>query len=278
MGKLVVNADDFGLSEKINDAILYAHKNGILTSTSIMANGKAFQHAVAKYMSSPTIDIGIHLTLVGEEPVLDPLTIPDLVTSKGMFYQHAKNFILKYLLGRIDERQIYKELEAQVVKVLDSGIAVSHIDSHQHLHMLPKILRAVISISKKYGIRFIRFPNEKINSSMLHELSHMPRLMQMLVLSSFCRIGRRLNFARTDRFFGFLYSGRLNRFNLISILYQLPITGVSEIMCHPGFEDSNSSYAHWDYHWQDELNALVDPNIKEFIVKNEIELISFRQL
>ena len=278
MKKLVVNADDFGLSEKVNEGILYAHQNGILTSTSIMANGMAFQHAVDTCKSNPTLDVGIHLTLVEEKPLLNPAAVPDLVTDKGMFHQNAKDFAMKYLMGKISRKQVYQELEAQVVKVLDQEIVISHIDSHQHIHMLPRILSIVISIAKKYGIRIVRFPNEKLHSDMMYDLGFFSRLMQLLVINWFCQMGRRMNFAKTDRFFGFLFSGRLNRVNLDKVLHRLPLTGTSELMCHPGFSDPKSPYAHWDYHWQDELDALVDPKIGEFIINNGIELVSFRQL
>ena len=144
MKKLVVNADDFGLSIKVNEGILCAHQNGILTSTSIMANGMAFQHAVDTWKSNPTLDVGIHLTLVGEKPLLNPDVIPDLVNKKGICHQHAKDFVMKYMMGKISQKQIYQELEAQVVKVLDQGIVISHVDSHQHIHMLPQILSVVI--------------------------------------------------------------------------------------------------------------------------------------
>jgi len=278
MKKLVVNADDFGLSEKVNEGILCAHQNGILTSTSIMANGMAFQHAVDTCKSNPTLDVGIHLTLVEEKPLLNPAAVPDLVTDKGMFHQHAKDFAMKYLMGKISQKQVYQELEAQVVKVLDQGIVISHIDSHQHIHMLPRILSLVISIAKKYGIRIVRFPNEKLHTDMMYDLGFFSRLMQLLVLNWFCQMGRRMNFAKTDCFFGFLFSGRLNKVNLTKVLHWLPSTGISELMCHPGFADTNSKYAHWKYNWQDELNALTDPDIKKFITNNAIELISFRQL
>ena len=106
-------------------------------------------------------------------------------------------------MGKISQKQIRQELEAQVVKVLDQGIPISHIDSHQHLHMLPRILNTVISIAKKHGIRIIRVPNEKLCIDMINEYGFFLRLLPLLTLNWFCRNTNRMNFAKTDHFFGF---------------------------------------------------------------------------
>lgn len=278
MTRLIVHADDLGISDKVNEGILYAYKNGILTSASIMANGMAFRDAVKICKSNPTLDIGIHLTLVEEKPLLNPESIPDLVTEEGKFHQSAEQFIKKYLMRKISREQVFLELEAQIMKVFDQGIVISHIDSHQHLHMLPQILNIVVSIAEKYGIRIIRVPNEKPRWDMVIDSGFPFRLLQLLVLKWFCRKSNHLNFTKIKNFFGFSFSGIMNKANLLKILKRLPLTEISEIMCHPGFSDPKSPYTHWGYHWQDELDALIDPDIKEFIAYNKIELISFRKL
>jgi len=148
MKKIIVHADDFGLSEKVNEGILYAHREGILTSTSIMACGPAFDHAVHLIKEVDSLDIGVHLTAIEERPLLSPLYIPSLVTKEGRFYPHAKHFLKNYLLGRISLEEVRLEFTKQIEKILDSGIDITHIDSHQHIHILPGIFKITVSLAK----------------------------------------------------------------------------------------------------------------------------------
>lgn len=278
MCKLIVHADDFGLSEKVNEGILRAHTRGILTSTSLMATGAAFDHAIGIWQTTPTLDVGIHLTLVEEKPLLEAEIVPSLVDGKGRFYDHAKEFAKRYLTGRIRIQEVQRELEAQIRKVLSSGINVSHLDSHQHLHMLPKILNIVVKLAQKYGIPAIRIPSEKLHFNMLWKSGSITRVMQSLVLKILCKMGDCADLLGTDYFFGFLFSGNLNKENLRKVLQHLPSNGTCEIMCHPGSDDPHSRYSHWGYHWLDELNALLDPEISDFLRYKRIKLISYRQL
>ncbi|MDZ7343958.1 MAG: ChbG/HpnK family deacetylase, partial [candidate division KSB1 bacterium] len=158
--KIIVHADDFGLTEKINDGILWAHRYGILTSTSIMANGQAFAHAVALARAAPRLDVGVHLTLIEERPLLDPHEIPTLVGAEGKFHAHAIQFTRRYIAGRINLMEVAKELEAQVEKILSAGLNPTHLDSHQHVHMLPGVSRVAVALGRKYGIPAMRVPKE----------------------------------------------------------------------------------------------------------------------
>ena len=278
MGELIVHADDFGLSKKINEGILRAHTKGILTSTSIMANAIAFEHAISICKSTPTLDVGIHLTFVEEKPLLDADIIPTLVNKRGRFHHHAIEFIKRYLMGKICLREVQQELEAQIVKVMNRGIKPSHLDSHQHLHMLPKILKIVNELAKKYDIPAIRFPGETTYVTFLKEKGSALRFIQLLVLNWLCRLGRYTDILRTDHFAGFMYSGNLHKQNLQKVLQCIDPTGTCEVMCHPGLDDPVSLYGHWGYHWSDELNALTDPEIYDFLQTKGINLISYRQL
>ena len=278
MRKLIVHADDFALTKNINEGILHAHKAGILTSTSIMAIGSAFEHAVEVYKSAPRLDVGVHLALVEEKPILPCERIPTLVGKDGRFYPHATEFIKKYLMGKICIDEVFAEIEAQIKRVKQFGFRISHIDGHQHLHMLPGILSVTVQLANKYGIPVIRFPFERLRMYMLRNIRFFSRIPQLLALNFFCRISQKKLSLRTDHFVGFFFGGNLNKKNLLDLLVHLPSNGIIELMCHPGFLDLKASYPHWDYHWQDELNALIDPDIKKFITDNAIELISFRQL
>ena len=278
MLKLIVNADDLGLSVGVNEGILEAHLNGILTSTSVMANGVAFEHAIRLCRSVPSLDLGIHLTLVEEEPLLSAAAIPSLVDTAGKFHRHATTFMRKYVTGKIHLQDVWSELEAQIKKVLSRGVAISHLDSHQHLHLLPQILRITIALANKYNIPAIRVPREHLRPYMLRHLSGISRVSQLLVLNALCQRATKMLIRRTDHFVGFFFGGNLHEENLHKLLQSLPTSGTCELMCHPGNEDPTTRYSHWGYHWSEELRALTDPEIGKVLRRPGVDLISYREL
>jgi len=275
---LIVNADDFGISEKVNEGIFLAHTKGILTSTSLIANGIAFNHALNVYKATPTISVGVHLTLVEEKPLSNPRQIKSLIGKNGKFHHSATNFAKKYVLGHICFKEVYQELEAQILKINDSGLPISHLDSHQHVHMLPKIFSISTQLAKKYKIPAIRMPYEKPHSFMVKRLTMLERFLQLLVLNFFCRLNKINDLEFPNHFFGFFYSGNLNYKHLQTTLRKLPSNGLCEIICHPGIYDPDNRYTHWGYHWSDELEALVNPKILDFINNKNIRLVSYRHL
>jgi len=275
---LIVHADDFGLSYAVNEGILRAHREGILTSTSLTACGAAFDEAMELARLTQSLDVGVHLTLVEEKPVLEPSRIPTLVDADGRLHQHAIVFFKKYLFGQIRLSEVRDELDAQMKKICDKGLRISHLDSHQHLHILPDIIRITAELGKAYGVPVIRLPRERLPLSIQIENRSLSRLAQMRVLNFFSLLGKGVIERRADYFFGFLFGGELNKKNLRTILEALPASGVCELMCHPGLHDPNTAYAHWRYRWQDELDALIDNEIMDFIRERDIRLISFRDL
>jgi len=277
MLRLIVHGDDFGISRAVNAGILTAHREGILTSASIMAAGPAFEHAIEIAHSAPTLDIGVHLTLVEEMPVLESRSIPTLIEENGCLHKNARTFTKRYMMHRIRISEIRDELDAQIKKVANCGVKISHLDSHQHLHMLPQILRVVVDLANQYRIPAIRFPYEAIRRYMLSDLSEISRLLELAMLNCFCLLSRNTIKRRTDRFVGFFFSGRLNRVNLLQVLASLPEHGTCELMCHPGLDDPDNHYSHWGYHFSDELNALLDPKICRYLERDEIELVSYRE-
>jgi len=276
MPKLIVNADDFGFSEKTNDGIVESNKRGIVTSTSIMANGEAFEHAVALAKKNPDLDLGIHLTLVGETPILPLNRVASLVNHEGRFLQHARSFAWRYFLGKINFSEVRAELDSQMNTVLSHGLKISHIDSHQHVHMLPKILNIVLELSFKYNIPFIRFPKEYFTFSNEGK-STLGRAIKTKVLNSLCYVSRRKIVSKTDCFTGFYFDGDINEKNLLKILEKLPADNVCELMCHPGLE-RKMAMEDFSYHSGQETDALTSQKVINFISQREIELISFKEL
>ncbi len=273
---LIVHGDDLGLSEAINEGILQAHRHGILTATSIMAGGAAFQHALQLQHSVANLDMGVHLTLVGEaRPILPAGQIPSLVDVQGHFHRHASDFIKTYFRGAIQLDQVREEWGAQITRVLDANITPSHLDSHQHLHALPALRRITGELAQHFGIPAIRFPCERPRPYMLR---HPARLAQLLVLNTLWHLGQEPKFTHVNHFIGFYLGGKLNSERLHALLSDLPVHGSSELMCHPGHPDPNSPQAHWGYQHEAELKALTDPAILDTVKCLNIELINYRDL
>jgi chitin disaccharide deacetylase len=275
---LIVNADDFGLSERVNQGIVDAHRRGLVTSTSLIAAGEAFDNAIALAKATPTLDIGVHLTLVGERPVLWPDIIPTLVTEEGLLHPDALAFVRHYLLRRVSLDQVRRELDAQISRVVSRDIRISHLDGHQHLHMLPQVRIVVGELARKYGIASIRYPKELFRFYMLREFAGFLRIPQMLLLNFFCSIARTSDSLRPDHFCGFYHGGRLSKENLLAVLENLPTTGTCELMCHPGLNDPDSRHGHWGYQWQAEFDALTDTEVHEYVKSRGIRLIAYSAL
>ncbi len=278
MLKLIVNADDFGLSEKVNSGIADAFSDGILRSTSLMAGGRAFDHAVSLAGRLPELGVGIHLTLVEEPAIADAHLVPSLLGENGRLHKSAGIFAARYAAGRIKGSEIRKELEAQILKVKAAGIDISHIDSHQHLHMLPGIFQTVLDLAGKHNIKAVRIPREKPAGHMWVHPEMLPRFIQMLVLNTCCKMAGPPPLVSPDRFVGFFYSGQLTVANLKKTLPHLPDHGTCELICHPGEKDPDSPYRHWGYAWEKELAALLDPEIADWIATRSISLCSYRDL
>jgi predicted glycoside hydrolase/deacetylase ChbG (UPF0249 family) len=173
---------------------------------------------------------------------------------------------------------VKKELDHQIQKVKDHGINISHLDSHQHIHMLPEILKITLNLAKKYSIPAIRYPQEKKGVWMINHGARVSRFIQLIVLNSFCRIAKGMDIMHTDYFIGFLFSGHLNTHNLTQMLRHLPSHGTCELMCHPGMDDPDSKYLHWGYSWPEEMKALIDPSVVSFVKSGNINLINYNQI
>jgi hopanoid biosynthesis associated protein HpnK len=276
--RLIVHADDFGLSRSVNEGILEAHSRGILTSASVMASGEAFDYAIQLVRSTPSLDVGVHLTLTEERPVLGRADIPTLLNDQGLFHANPGVFLQRYLSQRISLDDVRCEFDAQIGRVAEQGVRVSHLDGHQHLHMVPGIRRVVGELAKKYAIPAIRFPRERLQGYMFRDVENWSRLLQQCVLNCVCSIAAIPGAMQPDHFVGFAFGGKLIKENLFRVLQYLPETGTCELMCHPGHRDPQSHHAHWGYRWQEELEALTDPEIRQFIESKGIRLVSYAAL
>jgi hopanoid biosynthesis associated protein HpnK len=290
MKKLIVNADDFGLTEGVNRAVIEGHIHGIITSTSLLANGASFDSAAAMGKSHAKLGVGVHLNLTEGPSIVEPREIPSLVDSQGLFATGALRQAKRILTGRVNLSEVEQELRSQIEKVSASGVRVTHLDGHQHVHLLPPIFDIVIKLAQEFGIRAIRCALERSVEALRLMGRNGPSSPAMFkqfltgralaVLSSSVR--QKLHQAGLkcpDRFYGLTQTGFLDVTTVKRILHHLP-QGTSELMCHPGYVDADlaSTPTRLLGQRQEELRALTTPAIKRLITEQGIQLINYRSL
>jgi predicted glycoside hydrolase/deacetylase ChbG (UPF0249 family) len=265
--QLIVNADDFGFTPDVNEGIVEAHRRGILTATTLMANGTAFDDAVRLARETPSLDIGCHLVLVGGESLVTGQPLPASVPQ---------------LLGALARRQIrpYEELRAQVRKILDAGIRPTHLDTHKHTHLAPPVLDAVARLGEEFDIRWVRRPMDfpmsavpvpPVKRLISNSLSVMRRRFHRVLTRHGCRT--------TDHFAGFQITGAFRTQELVALLGVLP-EGTTELMTHPGRcgDALRNARTRLKESREHELEALTAPEVHQALKQNQIELVNYAEL
>lgn len=237
-----MNADDFGLTPGVNRAIVELHAAGALPSATLMATGRAFADAVRLAREYPTLGVGCHIVLTDGVPVLPPSSIPTLVGSDGRSFRPSlTKFIAALLLGRIRADEITREAEAQIRRLQQAGVPVTHVDTHKHTHILPPVARPLLLAAERTGIRAIRNPFEPAWSLRIGEAGLLRRFQVLaagqLRRSFFAQPALREGRIRTtEGTIGISATGHLNRATLRDLLEALP-EGTWELVCHPGYND-----------------------------------------
>lgn len=281
MKQLIVNADDFGLYEEINNGIIKGHREGFITSTSLMCSAPAFDQAVDLAKNCPKLGIGIHLTLVGGvKPVLPPTVVSSLLDGQGLFPNSYVDFAKRYYTGGVKALELEKELRAQIERGLSTDLKITHIDSHQHTHVLPGVASLVQKLCLEYGIKRIRIPAEAIGFTGGFEAGLGRKIgragLTFCAKLAMAQAHGRLQFP--NHFFGMLAGGNLNVTRVGAILAALP-EGVSEIMTHPGLNgEALGKLFPWYYHWEEELAAYLADSNKQILESRHIKLINFGDL
>ncbi len=281
--RLIVSADDFGMSPGVNAAIAEAHRDGILTDASLMVNGAAADEAVELARAVPRLSVGLHLVLAQGRATVSPRAIPDLVDGAGFFRNQPIRAALGYFFTPGVRVQVRREVEAQVEKFLATGLPLSHVDGHVNIHMHPTIVNILLAVADRYGIRALRLTREPLRLALHLNGRHAPRKvvegLTFSALSAYARprIGAR-GLSRPDRLFGLHQSGHVTEAYLSQVLSRLA-PGVTELYCHPAHLDGEAR--RWrppDYESEAELRALTSPRIAEQIRSLGVELISYRDL
>lgn len=273
---VVVNADDLGLHEDINRGIRQAHEEGIVTSTSLVACGRAFEDGLETLRACPDLDPGVHLTLIEERPLCEPRSIPSLTGEGGRFWYSYREFTKQVLLGTVCRKEIYLELDAQIRRVLDAGIRPSHIDSHQHVHMLPPVWGVVTELAGKYQIPFVRVAAfQELWTRLRSPLECMFR--GGLNTISWVRRRQLGRLHSVDYTAGLHLSGRLKEVDLLNI-FRYFRSGLGEVVVHPGVTtpELQTKYSSWGFDWTGELNALRSSKVRGAFGKSVVSFQTIR--
>ncbi len=290
MRRLIVNADDFGFTAGVNRAIVEAHARGIVTSSTLMANGRAFEEAVRLAATVPRLSIGCHVVLIDGEPVLGAEQLPSITTSSpnGLCFRDGlKSFAARALAGRLNPREIEAEAGAQIRKLQAAGVSVSHFDTHKHTHIFPAVLRPLLRAARECGVHAVRNPFGPSKPLKSSELVKRPglwtryaevRILRTLA-AKFRDAVQREGFATPDGTLGIVVTGALDEKLFRAIAATIP-EGTWEFVCHPGYNDDDLKSAHTRLRQsrETELHVLTMPEARQLLLDQEIALISYREL
>ncbi len=269
--RLIVNADDFGGSHSINQAVIRAHREGILTSASLMVNEPGFDDSVTLARENPSLGVGLHLTLLHGHSALSHKEIPDLVDSQGRFSFNPVTAGFRYFANRRLEAQLLAEIEAQFQKFRQTGLPLDHVNGHLHLHLHPTVFKILAKNVSRWRITHLRLTHDpfwlnarlvpgywfyRASHAMIHRvLSHRAR-----------RVLRRLEIKHTSAVFGLLQNARVDENYILRLLPKLP-PGDSELYSHPSLDQ-----------FKHELDALISPRVKALLERLGIRLIRYQDL
>jgi chitin disaccharide deacetylase len=276
--KLIITADDFGRSHEINHAVIEAHSRGVLTSASLMVTGEAFEEAVEMARRTPTLAVGLHLVLVDGKAALPAAEIRHLVDERGMFPNAAARLGFRYFFSRHARRELAAEIAAQFERFAATGLALAHVDGHQHLHVHPAVFPLLIPLALRYGAKGVRLPRDELRFALRYDRGRvMTKLAWAAAFGALSRRCRRMlegtQLAVADRVDGLMQIGRMEEQYVVKLLAHL--TGSSaEVYFHP------TSGARIDALGPNpgELQTLLSPVLRRAIEERKFELCGYPEL
>ena len=284
---LIVNADDLGWTEGVNRGIAKAHRNGIVTSASLLANGVAFASGVEVARSAPGLGVGVHLNLSDGAPVAARELVTSLVNDAGEFAGGPESLLLRVARGGLSLREVEQEWEAQIEKVREAGIQPTHLDGHKHVHMLPGLFELALRLAKRYNVGAIRVAHEASSlraalstGEELHTAAVLKQGVQARGLKLLARDAReqaeRAGISTADYFCGIAQTGEMTKDGVAQLLRSLP-DGTTELMCHPGYADEalQNTPTRLQGSRQSELKILTDVEIRNLVASQGIRLIDY---
>ncbi|HEX7577441.1 MAG TPA: hopanoid biosynthesis-associated protein HpnK [Verrucomicrobiae bacterium] len=269
--RLIVNADDFGLSHSVNEAVIRAHRDGVLTAASLMVNEPGCGEALKLARENPRLGVGLHLTLLVGRSALPPEKIPGLVNSRGEFSNSPVGVGMNYFFKRSLREQLRAEIHAQFERFYSTGLPLDHVNGHLHMHLHPVIFKILIEDAEKLGIKRMRLTREPFwmdvplaRGNRLYRSTHAAIYLCLSWLAQ-SRLHRK-NILHTRRVFGLLQNARVDEPYILRLLPILP-AGDSELYSHPSLDE-----------FEHELDALVSPRVKDLVRELGIELVRYQDL
>jgi chitin disaccharide deacetylase len=289
MRNLIVNADDLGWTQGVNRGIAEAHRNGIVTSTSLLANGCAFEAGVRTARESPQLGVGVHLNLSDGKPVAPAEQVKSLLDENGDFSGGPETLLLRLTAKKLETKEVETEWNAQIEKVRATGIRPTHLDGHKHVQMLPGLFAVALRLAKKHGIEAVRVAHEASSLRAALTSGGEPTgvtLKQGVQARGLKLLGRdaramteRAGIATADYFCGIAQTGVLTKKGVQQLLASLP-EGTTELMCHPGYADADleKSATRLQKSRETELEILTDNEIRKSVATLGIRLINYGEI
>jgi hopanoid biosynthesis associated protein HpnK len=287
MKQLILNADDFGLTRGVNEGIIRAHREGILTSATLMASADAFDQAVELAKQNPRLGVGCHLVLVGGKAVAPLKEIPSLADRDGRLPESLGIFVTRLSSGSISVKEIERELRAQIQKIRGAGIEPTHLDTHKHTHAHPRVMEALGRVAQEFGIKRVRKPVEYLRDSWVSSRVKGAGISQELVAAAVVRtvaprfhsVSRKYGLRSPDYFLGLAMTGQLGPDALRRMIDTVQ-EGTTEIMLHPGICDAELKKlgSRLLQQRETEMEALIAPGVKSAVEEHGIRLITYAEL
>jgi len=289
MRNLIVNADDLGWTQGVNRGIAEAHRDGIVTSTSLLANGCAFEEGAQRALQSPRLGVGVHLNLSDGKPVAPAGKVKSLLDENGNFSGGPETLLFRLTAKSLDAREVEVEWNAQIEKVRAAGIRPTHLDGHKHVQMLPGLFAVALRLAKKHGIEAVRVSHEASSlraaltgggepAGLMLKQGVQARGLKLLARDA-RKMAERAGIVAADYFCGIAQTGVLTKKGVQQMLVSLP-EGTTELMCHPGYADAEleKSATRLQKSRQTELAILTDKEIRKSIAVLGIRLINYAEI
>jgi hopanoid biosynthesis associated protein HpnK len=290
MKNLIVNADDLGWTSGVNRGIAEAHRHGIVTGASLLANGAAFDDGVATARALPALGVGVHLNLSDGVPIAGAKSVPTLTDQKGQLSAGPEQLLLKLASRKLKLAEVEREWDAQISKIRSAGISPTHLDGHKHVHMLPGLFPIALKLAKKHSIDAIRIALEasplraalsgKDSPSASTEFKQgvQARGLKLLARDAH-KLAGNAGIESADFFCGISQTGVMTHYGVLNLLENLP-EGTTELMCHPGYFDKDLAQS--PTRLQDsrvaELEILTDTAVRKSVASHGIRLINYSQI
>jgi hopanoid biosynthesis associated protein HpnK len=269
--RLIVNADDFGRSSSINQAVVRAHRTGILTTASLMVNEPDCEEAVCLARENPRLGVGLHLTFICGHSALAPDRIPGLVNARGEFTNNPAGAGLRYFFQSCLREQLRAEIHAQFERFHATGLPLDHVNGHLHLHLHPVVFSILMQDARELGIQRVRLTFDPFWLNLRVASGHLAyRALHVLIfhpLSAHARpVLRERGLKHTQAVFGLLQNSRVDEPYVLALLPRLP-PGDSELYSHPSLDE-----------FKNEFEALVSPRVLQQVQDLGLELIRYQDL